>query len=440
MPPSIAVPERAAEVVADVDVCVAGGGPAGLGAALAAARAGASVCLLERQGFLGGNFTAASVGTVCGLYVRRPGEPDAFDLVSRGIAEEVATALQSAGTAAGPVPFKETAVLLYVPWAAKRLFDHLVSSEQRITLLLQTVVADVVREDGDKDLAAVVLATKRGAKAVRARCFVDATGDADLVFHAGPPARTSTPEPGHQQFASMQFVMEHVDVDTALAAGRSALTDAIAAHGGHLSRDSGAILPTFRPGEMIGAMTRVRGPDGGALDTTDPFQATYGELEGRRLAEEAAAFLVDHLPGFADAFLADTASVLGVRETRRAVGRYVLTGDDVAGLARFDDAVAAGAWPREYHVSGRSTEYEFLPDGACYQVPLRALEVDGLDNLWVAGRCTSANHDALASLRVMGPSMATGQAAGVAAALAARGERDPRAVRGILLEQGAFLG
>src|SRR5439155_3337052 len=165
--------------------------------------------------------------------------------------------------------------------------------------------------------------------------------------------------------------------------------------------------------------TRVRAPDGGPLDVTDLAQATYGELEGRRLAEEAAAFVKEHVPGFSDAFLADTAPTLGVRETRRAVGRYVLSGADVAGLARFDDAVAAGAWLQEYHVSGRSTEYVSLPPGGFYQEPLSSLRPQDLENLFVAGRCISADHDALASTRVMAPSMALVHAAGLAAALAA---------------------
>ncbi len=187
-------------------------------------------------------------------------------------------------------------------------------------------------------------------------------------------------------------------------------------------------------------MTRVRAPDGGPLDVTDLAQATHGELEGRRLAEEAAAFLVEHMPGFAGAFLADTAPLLGVRETRRAVGEYVLSGADVDGLARFDDAVAAGAWPREYHVSGRSTEYIPIADGRWYQVPLRSLRPLGLSNLWVAGRCISADHDALASTRVMAPSMAMGQAAGTAAALDVRGETSVSTMQACLVEQGAFLG
>lgn len=420
-------------MVADVDVCVAGAGPAGIAAALAAARMGARVFLAERQGFCGGNFTAASVGTVCGLYVR---DGAGWSLVTRGIAEEVAAALSQRGAAVGPVPFKETAVLLYVPWAAKRLFDALVTAEPGITLALHTFVADVVRTDDRVE--AVVLATKRGLAAVRARAFVDATGDADLVHHAGAPWEMA--RPGARQHASMQFVMQHVDVGAAMAAGLDTLGRLIAEHGAHLSRDGGALLPTFRPGEVIGAMTRVAHPDGSPLDATDFADLTWGEIEGRRLAEEAAAFLVAHMPGFSEAFLADSAACLGVRESRRAVGAYVLTGDDVRSLARFDDAVACGAWPQEYHTTGRSTAYVFLPPGGYYQIPHRSLRPLGVTNLWVAGRCISADSDALASTRVMAPSMALGQAAGVAAVLHSRGELTDAALRAALVGQGAFLG
>jgi hypothetical protein len=434
----VLVPAREAEVLADVDVVVAGGGPAGLGAALAAARLGARVALCERYGFLGGNLTVAAVGTICGLYVRdADGE---FEPVVGGIAAEIADELATAGVGTGPVPFKETAVFLYVPWHAKRLADQLVADAGSIDLLLHALVADVLVDDGV--LRGIVLATKRGPKVVAGKVFVDCTGDADVAAFAGVP--TELGPPGSRQYASMQFVMQHVDPEPAFeAVGR--LSEIIAEEGGHLSRDSGAIIPTFRPGEFVGAMTRVRNPDGSPIDVTDVRQATWGELEGRRLAEEAADFLRDHAPGFGDAFLDDTATALGVRETRRVVGEYVLTGDDVASGAQFDDAVARGAWPREYHVSGRSTEYCFLPPGVTYDVPFRSLRPRGPRNLLVAGRCMSADHDALASTRVMGPCLALGQAAGTAAALAARddvavGDVDTTELRASLCDQGARLG
>lgn len=428
---------RALEVLADADVVVAGGGPAGLGAALASARQGARTVLLERYGFLGGNFTAASVGTICGLYRREDGD---WTYVTRGLAAEFAEGLGERGAAHGPVPFKDTAVMLYVPWEAKRLADHLVTEQEGLEVLLHSFLCDVVVEEGT--VRAVVLATKQGLRAVTARAFVDCTGDADLCHFAGAPTRLGPP--GLRQHASMQFVLQHVDGPEAMAQlGR--LSEYIAEHGQHLSRDGGATIPTMRPGEFIGAMTRVTNPDGTPIDVTDPRQATWGEIEGRRLAEEAAEFLRRHVPGFDESFLADTAAQLGVRETRRIEGEYVLTGEDVVDLARFDDAVAAGSWPQEFHVAGKSTEYRFLPDGAYYQVPLRSLRPRGLHNVLAAGRCISADHEALASTRVMAPSLALGQAAGTAAALAARSSSpttgvEAAEVRQELAGSGAFLG
>jgi hypothetical protein len=330
-------------------------------------------------------------------------------------------------------------VFLYVPWRAKRLADHLVGETGLIDLLLHALVAEALVADGE--VQAVVLATKRGPLAVTGKVFVDCTGDADVATFAGAP--TELGPPGHRQYASMQFVMQHVDAAAALAALPD-LPAIIAEHGAHLSRDSGAIIPTFRPGEFIGAMTRVPNPDGTPIDVTDVRQATWGELEGRRVAEEASEFLRAHVPGFSEAFLADAAAALGVRETRRVIGDYVLTGDDVVNGARFDDAVACGAWPQEYHVAGRSTEYRFLAPGAHYDIPYGSLRPRGLRNLLVAGRCLSADHDALASTRVMGPSLALGHAAGVAAAIAARDGKPVADVpvdelRATLAEQGAIL-
>lgn len=432
---SVELPARSIPVLASADVVVAGGGPAGLAAALSAARQGASVLLTERFGFLGGNMTAASVGTICGLYVNTG---SGFDFAVEGLAREIADNLMAAGQGIGPVPFKETAVFLYVPWAAKRLADSLVSGEDEIKLLLHSQVCDVAVA-GER-IEALVLASKRGQIAVTGDVFVDATGDADVAWLAGAP--TAMGPSGARQFASMQFFIEHADTAEAIG-GLAALPDAIAESGAHLSRDSGALIPTRRPGEFIGAMTRVT-RDGAPLDPTDPEDVTFGELEGRRLAEEAFDFVRANMDGFSESFLADTPPMLGVRESRHIEGDFALSGADVRGGAIHHDDVAACAWPEEYHVSGRSTEYVFQPPGRVYGIPYRCLLPRGVANLLVAGRCISAEHEALASTRVMAPCMALGQAAGTAAAMAVSEGVEPSAVdtaglRERLLAAGARL-
>jgi hypothetical protein len=435
------LPERDAPVIAEADVVVVGGGSAGLAAAITAAHLGARTVLVERYGFFGGNATAAWVGTVCGLYRK---SADGFDRVCGGFAGAWVDGIVAAGLGLGPVPFKRTAVFLYVPWAYKFQADAWVRSQPTLRPLLHSTVTEVVRRGPTID--AVILGSKRGPLAVRAAIFVDASGDADLAFHAGCPVDAGGP--GQRQFPSMQFLMHNVDVAAAYGAGLEKLNELLATIGQdpewNLSRTGGAVLPTPRAGEVYGAMTRI-GVDGRAPDMTDPFEATEAEIAGRPSPPRPGRFLIANMPGFENAYFADTPTQLGVRETRRAVGDYVLTGGDVLGAARFDDAIACGSWPQEYHTEGKGTEYVWLDDGAYYQVPYRALVARDADNLLVAGRCVSATHEALASTRVIAPSMAQGEAAGVAAALAARAGTavrrvDVEEVQKVLRDRGAFLG
>lgn len=429
------IPARRIPVFAHADVVVAGGGPAGIAAAVSAAREGASTLLLERYGFLGGNLTAASVGTLCGLYMKTD---TGFDFAVRGFAQEFSERLKSAGSAMGPLPFKESAVLLYVPWAAKRVADSLAEEEPNLSLLLHSRISEV-RMSGNR-IEALVVASKRGPVGITGDLFVDCTGDADVAYFAGVP--TEIGPPGQRQFASMQFYVENVD-GTAAFSSISKLPDLIAEFGAHLSRDGGALIPTGRKGEFIGAMTRVT-HDGKPIDSTDLSEITWGEIEGRRLAEEAFEFVKEHVDGFGDSFLMDTPAQLGIRESRHIKGMTTLTGADVISGAQFDDAVSTGAWPQEYHVSGRTTEYNFLEPNQFYEIPFGCLIPEQVSNLLVAGRCISASHDALASVRVMAPAMGLGQAAGTAAALACRNtasvaEVEVGELQSALREHGAWI-
>lgn len=419
--------ERPAPVVLDTDVVVCGAGSAGLGAALSAARAGVSVALIERWPFFGGNATAASLGSICGLYIRRG---DGFEHLSDGIARGWADALSASGWGMGPIPYKETAVMTYAPWGYKRVADRLVRAEPNITPLLHSFVSGVVRS-GDA-VEAVVIASKRGPLAVRGRVFVDATGDADVVFHAGFGWEMGGA--GRLQYPSMQFFMQGGDLHAALAGGLAALQDKMLearADGSYaLTRSAGAVIPTMRPGEFVGAMTRVSRADGTPPDGTDVFDLTDAELRGRDIAEESARFLVDQIPGFASAFLQDTPTSVGVRETRHAVGEHMLSSDEAFAATKHLDGIAASAWPFEFHTEGAETRWEFLPDGDWFEIPYRSLVVAGADNLLVAGRCVSATHEALASLRVTGVCMAIGEAAGIAAAKIAAGDAPARDLDG----------
>jgi hypothetical protein len=232
----------------------------------------------------------------------------------------------------------------------------------------------------------------------------------------------------------MQFYMENGDLSEAMAAGLGQLADRIkdayTSRSYDLTRAAGAVIPTMRPGEFVGAMTRVARDDGSPPDGTDVFDLTAGEIAGRAIAEEAARFLVAEMPGFASSFLADTATTLGIRETRHALGDHVVSFEEAAACTKQPDAVAAATWPFEFHTEGAETRWDFLPDGDWFEVPYRSLLVRGVDNLLVAGRCVSMTHEALASARVTGTCMAIGEGAGVAAAMAVASDAAPRDVDG----------
>lgn len=425
------------EGVMDYDIIVAGGGPAGITAARASSEAGAKVLLVEKCGFLGGSLTACLVGTIGGLFVKNA---DAIDYSVGGLARECAETLKERGQAFGPFPWEQTAVLPHVPWGIKKLYDEWADGAGSLDLLLHTCLTGVSVEGGR--ITGVRLQTRAGERRISAPVYIDASGDGDLAYLSG-----ATMEGSPVQFPSMNFYMHNVNLGEALTAGLATLQtlikEAIETGEYDLPRAGGAVIPTMRPGEVIVAMGRIA-LEGRPVDCTDPEQLTYAELEGRRQAVILADFLRSKMPGFSEAYLVDTSCRVGIRCTRRLVGRYVLTGEDVLGAADFPDGICRSAWPVELHAEGRVTVLEFPPPEKTYSVPLRSMQPVEVENLLVAGRCLSATVEGQASARVSGTCMAMGEAAGIAATMALKdggttAEVDAGGLRARLDERGAVL-
>jgi hypothetical protein len=450
---------REALVAADTDVLVVGGGPAGIGAAIGAADAGARVVLAERYGFLGGNATAALVMPLMSFHtqVPTPQKTGATTLlptdhgpgqaVVGGVLARLLERLVRAGGAIAPSLSTGYVVPFDPEWfkiIALELLD-----EAGVEYLLHAFASDVVC---DGRVNAVVFETKSGPIAIRARVTVDCTGDADVAVRAGAPFEIGRHD-GLVQPMTLMFRV--VDFErTAFAnyvkehpkqwRGVHGLWDLVrrATEAGELDlpREDILFFATPHEHELSVNCTRVTQVLG-----TDVWDLSYAEREGRRQMRQIAAFFRKYVPGFEHSYVAQSGVNVGVRETRRIVGDYQLTVDDVLGARKFEDAVARGAYPVDIHnPTGSGTILKRLPPGESYDIPLRCLLPRKIDGLLVAGRCLSGTHEAHSSYRVMPIVMATGQAAGVCAAIAAKRRAPPRDVppghvRAELVRQGANL-
>lgn len=407
MTDSLRVPAEDVAVADEVDLAVVGGGSAGVAAAVVAAQRGLRVALVEEMPFLGGMSTGGAVGTYCGFFLKQ--RDGALAPNVGGFPLEIAETLKARGHAYGPIPFKETAALPYVPWGVKLLLEERVAALPNLRLWLHAKATHAVVED--RAIRGIAVATRAGRVALRARVYVDATGDAELARLAGCETRVGDAI----QYPSMMFTMQHVDLAAALGALRELpqlLSDHFTSEG--LPRKGGNLIPSGRPGEVLVALSRVSRNDQ-PVDGSDADELSWAELEGRRQVARLADFLQRRVPGFADAFVADSAFRLGVRETHKIVGEITLAEDDVLGCRDFEDGIGRAAWPIEKHVAGGETLWRFLEPGTWYTLPYRCLVPRGVDNLLVAGRCLSADPMAFASARVIGPCMLAGQAVAIAA-------------------------
>jgi hypothetical protein len=319
-----------------------------------------------------------------------------------------------------------------------------------VKVLLHTLVTDVLVEGGER-IEGVVAYSKQGKLRIEADIVVDASGDADVVAMAGLPFTVG--QNGKVQNPTMIFRLQNVDVPRFLAAHGpdsilgDAVTAAIRAANGTdgyvLPRAKVFLFPTPRPNELLCNATRIVGRDGRELDPLIVEDFVEAEIEGRNQVRHYARFFREHLAGCERSYVNDTGTQVGIRQSRQVKGGYTLRNDDVVQGAKFATGVARSPWPIELHAGEKPRLHWLLDD--CYEIPYECFVPAVGEGLVTAGRCLSAEHEAMASARVTAQCFSYGHAIGHAAAMAVRERMSPREIDGrdlrhVLNRDGADLG
>ncbi len=419
---------EALPVAAEADVVVVGGGPGGLCAAVSAAEEGARVALVERYGFLGGMATAGLVNPFMSYHA---GE----EQINAGLFQRLIERLQDLGGWTERPKARQA----FDPRIMRFACDSMVA-EAGVSLLLHCFLVDAVARDGE--VLGGIIASKSGLQTVKGRIFIDGSGDGDLAARAGAAYEKGRPEDGHSQPMTLCFRMVGVDEEAMPSRDEiNALYDAAKAAGEiDNPRENVLWFYTPRKGEIHFNTTRVV-----MHDATDALELTEAELIARRQVRQTVRFLQAKVAGFADAYVSEIAPQIGVRESRRIVGDYCLTEEDVLSARKFEDGIARGAYSIDIHnPAGTGTVIKRVPPGDAYDIPYRCLCPVGFSNLLVAGRPISSDHAAHSSHRVMPIAACNGEAAGVAAALCLSEDCDIRGVdtarlRDMLKARGASI-
>ncbi len=407
---TVAEPPRQTPVLGGFDVVVLGGGPAGIAAAVAAARAGSSTILVERYGFLGGMGTAAGVTNFCGLHANVHGE---VRQVVHGIAGDLLEGIDRLGGLSEPHSLFKGRIKAqaYDNAAYKIAADDLVLGSG-VQLLFHALGAGALMRS-PREIAAVLVETKSGRGALLGRVYIDCSGDGDLAAWSGAPFEKGDGH-GGMLYPSTMFRINGVDAARAGEAWEhfGALFEEAERSGDkRFPRKQPIIRPQKHAIEWRANVTQLSNPDGSAVDGTDAAQLTWGEVQGRRQVVEVFQFLRESAPGFEQAYILEIAPQVGIRETRRVTGEYQLSEEDVPSCASFDDSIGVNGWPIETH----------LPGDVIFRFP------------------------EIPASRVSGACFAMGQAAGTAADLALRAgvrcrEVDVSELQRRLEADGAFLG
>ncbi len=447
-------PARSIPVRAETDVLIVGGGPSGLIAALAAAQSGLKVSLVESRSFVGGNMT---IGLPILGFLGQKGNQ-----IIAGMPQKFIDRLKARNAASEhrPCPL-HMGITLVEPEAVKTVGIEMLT-EAGVDVTLHCFTVGAIVENGR--IRGIVTESKAGREALLARVVIDCTGDADVAYRAGVPCEKGD-EDGGMQPPTLMFCLAGVDTDKLRLSirdePRTYLTDFIPneyfgqnrqfivvglrqliqqaqKEGLEIPTERTILITGLREGEVWVNMTRVKRVDG-----TDPRSLSAGEIEARRQIHDIQTYLQRYVPGFEKSYFTKTAPFLGIRETRRILGRYVMNRDDVLSCVRFDDAIAVASYPIDLHrPNDNGCTLEWCGD--CYDIPYRSLVPLNVENLLVAGRCISTTHEAMAAIRVMATCMAMGEAAGRAAGIAvqqgiAPSAIDVRELQQQLLIHGAYL-
>lgn len=446
------------------DVLIVGGGPAGVCAAIAAARCGADTLIIEQGNCLGGMATRGLVAPFMTCY-----DTTGEIMVIRGLFSEIVDRMVALGGAIHPSQVR--AGTPFSAWITKG-HDHLTPFDAEA---MKFVLDQMCAEAGVKTLfhtslvspllqgntiTGVRVLAREGLARISAKVVIDATGDGDVAARAGVPCSFGNPELGKVQPSTLFFHINNVnspklikDVEAHLHEFRKVngvsyralhwrVEEAEAAGEWDIARKSVNIYRGVREDEWAVNCTRIAG-----VDATSTESLTAAEIEGRRQVQEMMNFFHKYVPGCENATIKSSASTLGIRESRHVQGEYILTADDLLEGVVPDDSILVASNSVDVHGrnGANTTEYKTIENGRWYGLPLRSLIPLNIDGLIIAGRAISATSDAAGAVRVMPPCMAMGHAAGITAALATAGNGRPRSidaaeVRQKLLEQGAFLG
>lgn len=424
---------------------VVGAGASGVAAATVAAESGFEVLLLEQYGFAGGAAVAGLSGTICGLYLARDGNHEPTQVV-RGFTQRFIDELESRDGLTAPQRYGKTFTRAHDPLKWRESADSLLT-RSGVEVLFHTSLIAVLKSDGQ--CSGAVISSKAGLSTIIAKRIIDTSGDGAVVARAG--GAYSFGDNGRIQNPTMFFRISNVEVeafrevwgeDTISPEWVSAEIRQARAQGFDLPREKIWIFESGRPGELLVNATRLVGPGDKMLNVVDPGDFTHAEVSGRRQVREYARFLAERIAGCENSYVVDTGVEAGIRQTRTITGISRLTNADVVGVSKFDDGICRSPWPIELHDGERPKLHWLIDD--YYEVPYGALVPEALENIIVAGRCLSAEHEALASARVTAQCFEYGHAAAVATAMSLQTNTpfrkiDGRAVRTAMVKNGSDL-